>query len=116
MKKFLLMLAFMSFIASAEDIEYKAGDLLSIGINKGNFVLLLWGNAPLWYDSQNEIFTTEPVRNYGTINVDITRKTPAGDYQFLEIDAVDNPKDLNNWRWIRATGVRVIQCNGFRIC
>lgn len=98
--------------------SYQAGDLLTLPTRKGNFMLLLWGGegSRIWYDAQAENFSLMPVRNYSTIYYDVTRHTPEGDYQFVEIDADQNPADLTNWKWIRANQVRIEKCDGFKEC
>lgn len=100
-----------------EVLQYRAGDLISLPLRQGNYVMLLWGGIPIWFDSKIEYFTFEPIRNYTTrVYYDVTRQTPTGDYQFVEIDAAGDPRDLNNWRWIRSNSIRIVKCDGFRIC
>lgn len=100
-------------------MEYRAGDLLTLPVRKGNFMLLLYGSSadnPIWYDGAQEWFSYLPIRNYGTVYVDITRRTPEGDYQFVEIDADKDPTKVSNWKWIRTNNVRVVKCDGFKEC
>lgn len=95
---------------------YKPGDLMKLPMRKGNYVMLLWGNEPLWYDERDEWFHDVPVRNYSTITLQIPRNVVEGDYQFIEVDAVDDPRVLSNWRWVRENKVRVSKCDGFTLC
>ena len=107
-----LCLLLLSINASA--LEVSAGDDLSIPIRKGSYVMLLWGNTPLWYDSKTEWFSDQPIRNYSSITMLIPRSAPVGDYQFVEIISDGNPKDLNTWKWVQKTDVRV--CDKFTVC
>ncbi len=117
----LLTMAYGLQSAKAESdavMTYRSGDLLTLPVRKGNFMLLLWGGEGprIWYDAQAENFTFMPVRNYTTVFYDVTRHTPEGDYQFVEIDADQNPADLSNWKWLRTHNVRIVKCDGFKEC
>lgn len=103
---------------SPDFVTYKAGDLLVQPVRKGNFMLLLYGSGGprLWYDAQYETFGIMPIRNYSTIYMDITRKTPPGDYQLVEIEAAQDPTKLENWQWIKVNNVRIVLCDGFSLC
>lgn len=105
-------------IESSSFTTLHPGELLAIPIRKGNFVRLLYGKAgdSLWYDARTEFFTYMPIRNYSTIYMDITRMIPEGDYQFLEVDADDDPTKITNWKWVRSTKVRIEKCDGFKLC
>ncbi len=97
--------------------EYKAGDLLQLPVRKGNFVLLLCGQqgVKLWYDGEKEFFSFMPIRNYGTLYIDITRKIPELDCQFMEIAANEDPTKLENWLYARISNVRIVTCDDFSI-
>lgn len=95
-------------------IEVRAGDDLSIPIRKGSYVMLLWGKAPLWYNAETEWFQDTPIRNYSSIGMLIPRSAPVGDYQFVEIISDGDARDINTWKWVQKTDVRV--CDKFTQC
>lgn len=113
-----LVACLVLFPASAQEtlIDYQSGDLIKLPISKGNYVMLLWGGVPIWYNAQIEWFQSEPIRNYSTLYLDVTRQTPIGDYQLVEIAANGDPRDLSQWRWIRVNPVRILRCDGFTLC
>lgn len=100
--------------SQAQSVAFKAGDLITLPNRKGNFIMLLWGGKPIFYNGETEWFQEQPIRNYQTVYLDVTRMIPEGDYQFVEIDSDDNPWDLHNWRWIREYKLQIVKCDQFK--
>ena len=99
--------------SQAKSVMFKAGDLITLPNRKGNYILLLWGGKPIWYNGEIEWFQEQPIRNWQTVYLDVTRMIPEGDYQFVEVDADSDPWDLHNWRWVREFKLKIIKCDSF---
>ena len=97
-------------------VTFRAGDLITLPNRKGNFVMLLWGERPIFYNGETEWFQEQPIRNYQSVYVDVTRQIPEGDYQFLEVmvEPGTDPNILANWRWIREYKARIVKCDQFK--
>ena len=98
-------------------VQFKAGDLIVLPNRKGTYVMALWGQQPVFYNGQTEWFQYEPIRNWQTVYVDITRQIPEGDYQFLEVEVQQpggDPTNLADWRWVREYKAQVVRCDQFR--
>ena len=122
---FIALVAAISSISNASSFDdkdsqtvyFKAGDTVILPNRKGNFIMLLWGGEPIWYNPTTEWFQHEPIRNYSTAYLDITRMIPEGDYQFVEIDAIgDDPYNVRSWKWLRDFKLHVNKCDGFKLC
>jgi hypothetical protein len=94
---------------------FKPGDLITLPNRKGNYLMILWGDSPVFYNAELESIQSEPIRNYSTVYVDVTRKVPEGDYQAIEIDAIADPRNVSNWRWLREYKIRIVKCDEFRV-
>ena len=97
-------------------VEFKAGDLISLPNRKGNYIMILWGGQPIYYNGETEWFDYQPIRNYQTVYVDVTRQIPEGDYQFLEVEVQQpggDPNNLADWRWVREYKARIVKCDQF---
>lgn len=97
------------------ELTFKAGDLITLPNRKGTYLMILWGDSPVFYNAELETIQAEPIRNNGTVYVDVTRKVPEGDYQAIEIDAINDPRDVSNWRWLREYKVKIVKCDDFRV-
>lgn len=97
------------------ELTFKAGDLITLPNRKGTYLMILWGDSPVFYNAELETIQAEPIRNYSTVYVDITRKVPEGDYQAIEIDAINDPRDVSNWRWLREYKIKIVKCDDFRV-
>lgn len=98
------------------EVIFKAGDLVTLPNRKGTYIMALWGSQPVFYNGEVEWFQYDPIRNWQTVYIDITRQIPEGDYQFLEVEVMQpggNPNNLNDWRWVREYKARVIKCDFF---
>ena len=98
-------------------VQFKAGDLVVLPNRKGTYVMVLWGQQPVFYNGMTEGFQYQPIRNYQTVYVDITRNVPEGDYQFLEVEVQQpggDPNNLGDWRWVREYKAEVVKCDQFR--
>lgn len=96
-------------------VTFKAGDLITLPNRKGTYVMALWGQQPVFYNGAIEWFQYDPIRNWQTVYIDVTRQIPEGDYQFLEVEVSPdgNPNNLADWRWVREYKARVIKCDYF---
>lgn len=108
--------AVINDVLDAQVRHYQPGDLIQLPMRKGNYVMLLGWESPIWYNGEVEWFQTAPIRNYTTITVQVPRKIEDGDYQFVEIDAIGDPTVITNWKWIKEIKVRIQRCDGFKAC
>lgn len=99
-------------------VKFKAGDLIIIPTTKfpnwDTYLMVLWGeDRPVFFDAYREWFQYEPIRNWQTAFIDVTRQIPAKVYQFIEIHVTKggDPTNLADWRDIREYKAQIIDCN-----
>lgn len=103
-----------SFDDVNQNVQFKRGDLITLPNQKGNYIMILWGGEPVWYDERTEDLTFMPIRNWSTVKIDVTGKIPApAHYEVVEINAIGDPYNLDNWRWTNVYKLEIVKCDLF---